>query len=164
MDPRSSQGLPEPPKTAGPCPGPGSGAASFQGWSVCLAGAPTWRKIDQYLKQDLEWRGNKPDHELQKLYGSTPHVYYALVCRTALGAAAITKDGNTSPGPQDSRGLQGLQEHPKCSEGLLSASRAGASKGRPPPQAVRPEDSRALLHSGPSAYTNEKVLLLTKMD
>ena len=25
-------------------------------------------KIDQYLKQDLEWRGNKPDHELQKLY------------------------------------------------------------------------------------------------
>ena len=24
-------------------------------------------KIDQYLKQDLEWRGNKPDHELQKL-------------------------------------------------------------------------------------------------
>ena len=29
-------------------------------------------KIDQYLKQDPEWRGNKPDHELQKLYGSTP--------------------------------------------------------------------------------------------
>ena len=24
-------------------------------------------KIDQYLKQDLEWRGNKPDHELQTL-------------------------------------------------------------------------------------------------
>ena len=51
-------------------------------------------KIDQYLKQDLEWRSNKPDHELHKLYEvgvkHTTHVYYALVCRTALGAAAIT--------------------------------------------------------------------------
>ena len=60
-------------------------------------------KIDQYLKQDTEWRGNKPDHELHNLHKKlyevgvkhAAHVYYALVCRAALGAAAITKDGKT---------------------------------------------------------------------
>ena len=52
-------------------------------------------KIDQYLKQDPEWKGCKPDHELQKLsevcVKHATHIYYALVCRTALGAAASTK-------------------------------------------------------------------------
>ena len=39
-------------------------------------------KIDQYLKQDLEWRGSKPDYELQKLYEvgvkHPTHIYYAF--------------------------------------------------------------------------------------
>ena len=94
-------------------------------------------KIDQYLKQDLG-RGNKLDHELQKLYEvgvkHATHVYYAL------GA---------------SRGLQGPPGPPQAG----ASKRAGLRL-----QAVCPEGSRALLHSGPSAYTNEKVLLLTKMD
>ena len=56
-------------------------------------------KIDQYLKRDPEQRDGKPDHELQKLYEvgvkHATQIYYALVCRAALGAAAIAKDGKT---------------------------------------------------------------------
>ncbi|CAE7213394.1 unnamed protein product [Symbiodinium natans] len=60
-------------------------------------------KIDQYLTQDPEWKGNKPEHELynlhKKLYERgvkhATHVYYALVCRVALGDPFVTKDGKT---------------------------------------------------------------------
>ena len=67
-------------------------------------------KIDQYLKQDLEWRGNKPDHELQKLYEvgvkHATHVYYALVCRRALRSCRYHQDGKTcARPPNSSRGL-----------------------------------------------------------
>ena len=78
-------------------------------------------KIDQYLKQDLEWRGNKPVHELQKLYEvgvkHTTHVYYALVCRTALGVAAITippSRAGASKG-QASASRQSVQKAPERS-------------------------------------------------
>ena len=34
-------------------------------------------KIDQYLKQDLEWRGNKPDHELYEV--GVKHATYVCI-------------------------------------------------------------------------------------
>lgn len=60
-------------------------------------------KVDQYLTKDPEWKGHAPGHELcalhKKLYDrNVKHatdVYYALVCRTALGELAVTKDGTT---------------------------------------------------------------------
>ena len=77
-------------------------------------------KIDQYLKQDLEWRGNKPDHELQNLYEvgvkHANHVYYALVCRTALGAAAITRMGRLV---QNLPGAAGASKDPRSLQELV---------------------------------------------
>ena len=60
-------------------------------------------KIDQYLTKDPAWKGNLPDHELhllhKKLYErGVKHagdVFYALVCRVALGEPVVTEDGTT---------------------------------------------------------------------
>ena len=70
---RSSQGLPKPLKASQSSPGDG-----LFGKGTYLAQDAA--KIDQYLKQDLEWRGNKPDHELQKLYEvGVKHATYVCI-------------------------------------------------------------------------------------
>ena len=107
------------------------------------------------------------------------------------GLQGFQGPGLYSP-PGASKGLQGRLEGsrtvqdlrpPQASRSLQKPPGPAASKPRKPLQnlsrtftsslhqgprlrlqAVCPEGSRALLHSGPSAYTNEKVLLLTKMD
>ncbi|CAE7772735.1 NEIL3 [Symbiodinium sp. CCMP2592] len=60
-------------------------------------------KVDQYLTKDPEWKGNELEHELQPLHKKlyergvkhATNIYYALVCRVALGEVAVTKDGET---------------------------------------------------------------------
>ncbi|CAE8669573.1 unnamed protein product [Polarella glacialis] len=63
-------------------------------------------KVDQYLTMDAEWRGSKPEHELHQLHKQLyergvkhgNQVFYALVCRVALGKVLKTKDGKTRNG------------------------------------------------------------------
>ena len=67
------QGLPAQPLKSG-----GLGSASKDG----LFGKGTYlaedaAKIDQYLKQDLEWRSNKPDHELYEV--RVKHATYVCI-------------------------------------------------------------------------------------
>ena len=75
------------------------------------------------------------------------------------GGLRAERGGSAAPNfspPQKHTKMRGLQAPPGAS---------GPSGAFRPPrglrlQAVCPEGSRALLHSGPSAYTNEKVLLM----
>ena len=61
-------------------------------------------KVDQYLTKDPAWKGNVPEHDLyalhKKLYERgvkhANEVYYALVCRAALGEMVVTQDGATA--------------------------------------------------------------------
>eukprot|EP00435_Cladocopium_sp_Y103_P010788 s3559_g2.t2 len=61
-------------------------------------------KVDQYLTKDPVWKGHAPEHELHSLHKKlyergvkhANDVYYALVCRAALGEMVVTQDGETA--------------------------------------------------------------------
>lgn len=90
-------------------------------------------KIDQYLTKDPEWKGNAPEHELhglhKKLYETgvkhATDVYYALVCRVALGALAVTKDGKTCIKTGEPIFTDGRREALKEGKGGLLAELGG---------------------------------------
>ena len=67
--------------------------------------------MSEFKVQVQTWKSRSQTYELQKLsevcVKHATHIYYALVCRTALGAAASTKDGKTcARPPKSSRGLR----------------------------------------------------------